>query len=514
MVLSERLNLELSWLRVKNDLKYECFVNHPYQIYLIESDFNLWLNSIRDTIDDYKPRISPTIDVPKKNWHIRPVNVLEIEDHVIYASLVLDMIENIKRALSWSSNSKRFSYILKENQKTKYWLEYGNPWLTFNEISLDHANNYEYVLFTDISAFFENINIKRLIYDLDNIGIERDNKNLLRKCLFAWAKDKENGIPQGYTTSSILAEVYLDSIDKQLDREGYIHTRFADDMRIFCSSHKNAVEALHFLTRECRKKGLNLQTAKSDIIKKEDAIRMINGINPTINDIDENIKQSLKDVPLYRNDLNQIRIHHENLNLELVFNNYFIQTDYNKFNVTLFHYLIYRLGTPVAVEYCFDLILIKPEETKHILNYFSNLKKNGYIIQDIAEDLSGLLLNNNRFPIYEYQKFLFLKWLWKNNIISKNIMKNIRKLLNSEFMIQQLKDYCIAYLGENGDSADLDTIESLYSKCNSEITKATIIYGLRNMKKDRRNVLYSQVEDGSNYLQFAVKLAKSKSLIS
>ena len=79
MILSERLNLKLSWMRVKNDLKYECFVNHPYKVNIIESNLSIWLNTLKDNIEDYEPTISPTIDIPKKNWHIRPVNVLKIE---------------------------------------------------------------------------------------------------------------------------------------------------------------------------------------------------------------------------------------------------------------------------------------------------------------------------------------------------------------------------------------------------------------------------------------------------
>jgi len=465
LLLSERINLELAWMRVKNDLKYECFVNHPYKINIIDSNLKAWLNYLKDNIDDHEPIISPTIDVPKKNWHIRPVNILKIEDQVVYSALILDVISEIKDSLLWSSKVKRFSYILKDNQKTKYWVNKRNYWLEFNKRSYDLANQSEYVLFTDISAFFENINLNRLIYDLENIGIKKDNKFLLRKCLDTWASDNGKGIPQGYTTSSILAEVYLDSIDKQLDREGFIHTRFADDIRIFCKSHKEAIESLHFLTRECRAKGLNLQSAKSDIITKEKAIKMIEGISPAIDDINKKIRQNLKDEPTYRNNLYKIRKQHKDLNLELVFDKYFISNEI-EFNSTLFHYLIYRLGTPSAVEYCTNLLLYKPEETEHILNYFSNLKDMGFDISDIAEDLSLLLLVENDFVIYDYQKFLFLRWIWKNRIKSIDIIKHIRKLLKSEFKIPQLKDYCIAYLGENGDSADFDRIESLYSESN------------------------------------------------
>ena len=115
--------------------------------------------------------------------------------------------------------------------------------------------------------------------------------------LNAWAPGKQKGIPQGYTTSSILAEVYLDSIDKNLEREGIEHTRYVDDMRIFCESHSECVNALHLLTRSLREKELNIQTAKSDIHNKDEAINIIEGITPIIDGIDQKIKNKLKSIP-------------------------------------------------------------------------------------------------------------------------------------------------------------------------------------------------------------------------
>ena len=101
MELAERLDLKLAWKRVKEDLKDQSFIDHPYVIVLIESDLDNWLDALREKIaaDEYNPRRSGIIDIPKPNWHLRPGNILTIEDNVIYSALLLDSIEKIKEGV-------------------------------------------------------------------------------------------------------------------------------------------------------------------------------------------------------------------------------------------------------------------------------------------------------------------------------------------------------------------------------------------------------------------------------
>jgi len=506
MTLEGRLDFELAWERVKEDLRKVCFCDNPYIVNIAEANRTKWLDYIKSTFKN--PTIPPVVDIPKKNWHIRPASMLTVQDQVIYSALLLDGIEEIKNALEWSSNKKRFSYVLKRNQKTKYWLEYGWYWKNFNTKSIELAHEYDYVLITDIAGYFENINIKRLISDLDSLGFEKDAKTVLNDYLNAWAPGKQKGIPQGYTTSSILAEVYLDSIDKNLEREGIEHTRYVDDMRIFCESHSECVNALQLLTRSLREKELNIQTAKSDIHNKDEAINIIEGITPIIDGIDQKIKNKLKSIPEYQI-TNELIRKEEGLNLERTFKEYIIDQKSQDFNKTLFHYLINKIKTPMAAYYCLNLLFERPEETKYIFDYFSRLHYENFNMVNVAEQLAKeILLENETQAISEYQKYLFIKWLYTTKIKTDTIISAVRKVINGPISIPATLDYSIAYLGENGDVSEFDFLSSKYSTF-SDVCKATAICGLQQMERSRRNTLYGRARGNGDLLEFAVNYAKS-----
>ena len=118
----KRLDFQLAWKRIKNDLRYSSFLDHPYEVDLIQSDIENWIESLKNKIENglYNPSRSKIIDIPKPNWHIRPASLLTIEDSVIYSAILLDNIEKIKRGIEWSSNSRRFSQIMKDNHPHLY----------------------------------------------------------------------------------------------------------------------------------------------------------------------------------------------------------------------------------------------------------------------------------------------------------------------------------------------------------------------------------------------------------
>jgi len=426
MGIEDRLNYELAWRKIKFDFKDRCFVTFPYMEDLIESDLDNWIDRIRNKIrnNEYHPKITEIIDIPKANWHIRPANVLEIEDMLIYAALILEHIDIYREKLKWSAKTIRYSNVLKENQDGPEWFEYRiRLWNKFRIDSLNLIDNEcNYVLFADLSAFYENINLRTLLYDLEAIGIPSDTIRLLSKCLNNWAHPRGRGIPQGFSVSDILSDIYLNSIDKMLDYQGITHKRWVDDMRIFCENHEDAIQSLQILTRLLRGKGLNLQTAKTWIKQGDEARNKIDGVAEIIKNIQNETCRELADnynisspsmnsfileeiVKLKKDDTDAITI-------KSAFENYFLNTDENKFDKTLFHYILNRLrilNDDAAIDYCIDTISKHPEETSFILDrYFSYFPKYfDYIAQKFCE-----LLKKN-LVLYEYQKFLIIRWFCK-----------------------------------------------------------------------------------------------------
>jgi len=514
------LNLQLAWDKVKDDFGEQCFIEHPFEIQLIESYIDIWLTNISNKInsDNFNPSPSRVIDIPKPDWHYRPGNVLALEDNLIYSALLLDMCNNIKKHIGWSEGKCRCSNILKESNLEKGWVKFVlNGWNFFREKSLQLlGNNCEYVVFTDIAAFFEHISIQKLTEDLEALGAQIPSTKLLNKCLNRWAGTRGRGIPQGFTTSNILGEVYLNTIDKRLASEGICHLRYVDDIRIFCKDKKEAIKALHCLIKILRKKGLNLQTSKSKIVRKNTAIRDINGVSDTIKNIKSEIIDELrKGFDIYGNytspsELKELKDSQgKHINLESLieaFNNNFSTDNAESFNKSLFHYILNRLAaldSPFAIEYCLKLLNYRPEETKFILAYFEKLIAHH---PNISERLSTML--SKKDLIYKYQEYLIMKWLIKTKSKSKEVLNSVRTLIRSSDVEETTIDCCIYYLGENGEDIDHDYLESLYAETSNILTKATILYSLKKMHKAKRNSIYGRAKGDGHSINQAIGLAK------
>jgi hypothetical protein len=369
------------------------------------------------------------------------------------------------------------------------------------------------MVYYDISAFFENIDLEILMYDLETIEFPEDTRALLINCLRGWAEPRKRGIPQSHSESSILSNVYLDSIDKRLETQGILSLRYADDGYIFCKTERDAILALHTLTRVLREKCLNLQTAKTKISYKDEALKDLRIVRENIDKIAKEIRDEAKEyydfsyltpyeiskfIEKIEKDINIIA-------LKKAFMEY-CQNLGPKFDKSIFHYILGRLGAfedKIGINFCLEMIEKRPEETDFILNnYFSKLKKNkSEIITGIIKILdSGTLL-------YDFQKYLIVKWLYENEDVGKALKKVNDLLCGNEHVFT--KEFCIAYIGKFGDETYLDILKNLYSPHLSEIRRASIICSLRRMPKTKRNSFYRTVEGNSQLIDLSIAWAKS-----
>src|SRR2546427_11485860 len=97
---------------------------------------------------------------------------------------------------------------------------------------------------TDISGFYDAIDIATLLSDLRQMGAPEPLVEQLSSCLNRWADPLKTGIPQGQSASDVLAKVYLNSVDRNLQSMGHDHFRYADDFRVFCGVNVQAKKAL------------------------------------------------------------------------------------------------------------------------------------------------------------------------------------------------------------------------------------------------------------------------------
>nr|WP_245655677.1 group II intron reverse transcriptase/maturase [Pseudomonas japonica] len=107
-----------------------------------------------------------------------------------------------------------------------------------------------WVVDVDIEAFFDEVNHDRLMSHITrDIRDKRLNQylkaNLRADLILNGQRIKRTaGVPQGGPLSPLLANLYLDPLDKELERRGLSFCRYADDLMIFVESERSAERVL------------------------------------------------------------------------------------------------------------------------------------------------------------------------------------------------------------------------------------------------------------------------------
>lgn len=538
MDLSGKLDFELAWDKTKSNLRdtSRIFVNNPYIVDILDRHSEDWLENFTKKVADgsYNPDESRIINIPKKGWNIRPGNALRIEDALMYSALVLDLYDDIQDEIKWSARKKRYSRILLDDKAEKGWIKYPSEvWKEWNTHSKKTIDNFEYIVFTDVASCFENIELRILRQELNNVSEKEEVKELLMDCLRRWSRTNDRGLPQGFYPSDILSELYLNRVDEKLKLRDFTHTRYSDNLRVFCDSKREAKEALKTLTEIYRKRGLNLQRHKTELVtadeakkrlkepdkrieelhpkndgeKRQPRIRRQRGGDPysgSSDGFDPSSQNPYTDGGEKPGDVDTPGIEEEKL--VDAFKEEFVKSGRNSFNKHLFRFLLGRLGkygNDVAVDYCLSRIKEGKTEARQILDsYFIKLDEK----ERIADKLASFIKNEE--ITYKFQEFAIVRWFWEADVESDFVTEVVRMRLDEGQMIPETKNYAIAYMGEHGTQVDLEDIAILYGEERRDVTRAVILCSLKNMEKSRRNSLYRDAKGDNQYCDFATIYAK------
>lgn len=514
--LANLLDFELAWHRTKFDIPDRVFVTHPYIIELVEQNLQTFLDGIRESVRrGYVPSPSGTCYEPKGNWQVRPGALLRLSDEILYNALVGQCFPHVTRHLRWSQSDPDIAYQLEELSTTVRWVKRGfRIWREWREKSLRKLASAEFVVTADIAAFYENIDLPRLSSDLRAVEMDDEAVRLLSACLNRWAEPRGKGIPQGRSASDILAKLYLDSIDHNLRHAGFSHLRYVDDIRIFCRDVREAKRAILQLSELLRRRGLNIQTAKTKIYRSDEALPQVDGVARVISHIQEELREEIEayDDAGYATvgDLEALAAANpDNPPLEVLeraFRSHFIEIGEVEFNSTLLHYLLSRLGTTgsvVAMDYCVALLTKRPEETAHVLRYLHKVDPEGRADERVFDYLGAA------DALYEHQTFLVLRSYYERRRFPGRLADCCRTLLRSATTQQYVRSYAMAILGEIGDVADLEFMEAGYADAADDIQRATAICACRRMEHGRRNAFLGRAREDGNMEQRAVLWART-----
>jgi len=121
------------------------------------------------------------------------------------------------------------------------------------------AQNYiqagkDWVVDMDITKFFDRVNHDILMQRIGQTIRDKRVLRLIGKYLRAGVmiegvvQSSEEGTPQGGPLSPLLANIYLDALDQELEGRGLAFSRYADDCNIYVSSQRAAERVLASIT--------------------------------------------------------------------------------------------------------------------------------------------------------------------------------------------------------------------------------------------------------------------------
>jgi RNA-directed DNA polymerase len=117
-----------------------------------------------------------------------------------------------------------------------------------------------WVVDMDITQFFDHVNHDILMGQVSRLVKDKRVLKLIGRSLRAGYVLPEGcqvrsteGTPQGGPLSPLLANIYLDALDKEIERRGLKHVRYADDCNIYVGSQRAAQRVLEVMSQWIRR---------------------------------------------------------------------------------------------------------------------------------------------------------------------------------------------------------------------------------------------------------------------
>ena len=248
--------LALAWTKVRANKGAAGVDGQSIERFAVKAD--VYLSELSTDLREgtYRAQAVKRVDIPKGDGRTRPLGIPTVKDRIVQQAVRL-VIEPI-----FESGFAEGSYGFRPGRGCHDALR---------EVDRLLKEGYTHVVDADLAAYFDTIPHDRLVARIETKIIDGKVLDLIRGWLTAdilkglerWMPTQ--GSPQGAVISPLLANIYLDPLDKLMAAHGSRMVRYADDFVILCRTAGEADAALAEVRAWVTENGLTLHPDKTHV---------------------------------------------------------------------------------------------------------------------------------------------------------------------------------------------------------------------------------------------------------
>jgi len=518
----DELDFEQALRRVKYDTRYD-FLKFPVELSIFEAHFEENIAFLKESIEQgkYEVKSLRRIWVPKRDFFLRPGSLPHLDDRILFQALIDKVAIDLEALLPPFEQQVVFSSRLAQDPKKSrnMFRHPRNLWIQFQKRAIQYCEEpgIHSVLVSDIASYFENIDLRLLADTLTSSGISLMYVEVIQQILTKWANGRTRGLPQMLAPCSLLANVYLSQVDKNMILFGYKYIRYVDDIRIFVSSEVELRQALLELTDQLKNCYLDIQSSKTQFYlaqrHKEDLTILEKHFEETGIEPNEDFDAFYFQDPEFFEDIDPAdeevlagQIQEESLLLFL--SN--ILSNRQQYDDRHLRYCINRLGLKRNGA-ARDLVLSKlrdmPQETATFVGYLSRIQS-----KETAEEIIAYVVRflSSEYNIYDWQMMWLLIFLIRCENMSPSHLQALFKIerLQRHPLNRALLSYLLCSMG---DLAFKRLFISRYGQEQSLEVKIAILCGVYHLEKKERNRFYG-IAGGDRQINQLIRILKNRKI--
>ena len=236
----DRNNLNQAYLRVKRNkgaAGIDGLTIDELLPYLRENKGKL-IAKLKD--GNYKPAPVKRVEIPKPNGGIRKLGIPTVVDRMVQQAIAQVLTPIFEQIFSDNSFGFRPGRGAQD---------------AIARVTELYNQGYRWVVDLDLKAYFDNVNHDLMMKYLQQYIDDPWILSLIRKLLTSGVMDhglfakSEKGTPQGGPLSPLLANIYLNELDKELTRRGHHFVCYADDCNIYVKTQRAGERVMKSITR-------------------------------------------------------------------------------------------------------------------------------------------------------------------------------------------------------------------------------------------------------------------------